>query len=512
MPRYAAVDIGSNSVRMQVAEMTPGSPVQILANERQVTRLGESVFAEGRISADAMTLLESMLTQMAQTYKKLDVLAVRAVATAAVRDARNQREFIDRMSAAAGCRIEIISGQEEARLIHLGVQSTWPHPKQRVLMIDIGGGSMEIIDSEAGKIRDAYSKPLGAVRLTEVFLASDPPAPRELHRMENYIDDRLESAARRIGVKPWDRVIGTSATASALVCAANRIPRAKRDAANRLRATTAQIREIYHALASTDLAQRRKVTGIGARRAEIIVAGAAALLHALEAFGAKSIYYSAAGVRDGIIADLYARGAGRELSRLNSDQRRVVEDMANHYSVSLKHARKVAALAHSLFIGLEPLHRLPADSGKLLDAAAFLHDAGHYVSDTRHHKHSYYLVANSDMPGFTDREREIIANLCRYHRKSMPAPIHPNFQTLTPDEKKLTTNLIPILRLADALDRSHDQRLTDVQCTVRDNDVVLHLQSSKDIDLEQWAAEQAAETFQQIYGKPVTLAKAKENK
>jgi len=449
-----------------------------------------------------------VLGQMAQSYKRFDVRGVRAVATAAVRDASNQQEFIARMSSAIDCPVEIISGQEEARLIHLGVQTTWPHPKQRVLMIDIGGGSMEIIDSEACKIRTAFSKPLGALRLTGVFLRSDPPTARELNRLEKYIADRLEPAVHAIGPKSWDRVIGTSATASALVCAANRIPRGKRDSADRSRASAAQLRELYHALAGTDLVQRRKVTGIGARRAEIIIAGAAALSGALQAFGARSIYYSAAGVRDGIISDLAARGVGRELSRLNPDQRRVVEEMATRFGVPLKHGRKVAALAHSLFIGLESVHNLPANAGKLLDAAAYLHDTGHYVSDTRHHKHSHYLVSNSDMAGFTDRERELIANLCRYHRKSMPTVLHPNFQALSAEEKRVLMQLIPLLRLADGLDRSHDQRLKDVDCLVRDYEVTLNLHSDADVDLEQWAAEREGEVFRQVYNKSVTLMKA----
>jgi exopolyphosphatase / guanosine-5'-triphosphate,3'-diphosphate pyrophosphatase len=509
MPRYAAIDIGSNSVRMQAAEVNPGSPLQVLASERQVTRLGESVFRTGRISSDAMDLVAGILAQMAQAYKRVDVLAVRAVATAAVRDAGNQNEFVARMSDAIGCPVEIISGQEEARLIHLGLQSTWPHPRQRLLIIDIGGGSMEIIHSEAGKIREAFSKPLGAVRLTDVFLKSDPPSARELHRMEDYIEDRIATVHRRIGHHKWDRVIGTSATVSALVCAANNVPRVKRDAADRLRASTAQIRQLYQLLASRDVGGRRKVVGIGARRAEIIVAGAAALSRVLQDFNAPSIYYSSAGVRDGIIADLVARGAGRELARLNTDQRRVVEETATHYGVSLRHARKVASIAHTLFMSLEPLHKLPPDAGKLLEAACQLHDIGHYVSDTRHHKHSQYLVANSDMAGFTDREREVIANLCRYHRKSMPSSIHPAFQALSAEEKRVTTLLAPLLRLADALDRNNDQRLQSVECLLRDGGVVLELKSDSDVDLEQWAAERAGEIFTQVYQKPITLVRAK---
>src|SRR5580698_8679951 len=259
MPRYASIDIGSNSVRMEAAEVEDGVAPRILASERQVTRLGASVFRTGRISQDSTDMICSVLAGMATQYKRLEVTDVRAVATAAVRDAGNQHEFIARASAALGTDVEIISGQEEARLIHLGVQSRWPHPTERFLIIDIGGGSAEIILSENERIGQSFSKPLGALRLQELFLRSDPPKPAELHRLGEYIEERIGSAVRRIGGAHIDRVIGTSATASAVVCAINRIPRARRDESDRRRATTPQIRKLYRDLCLKDGEGRQKV-------------------------------------------------------------------------------------------------------------------------------------------------------------------------------------------------------------------------------------------------------------
>jgi exopolyphosphatase/guanosine-5'-triphosphate,3'-diphosphate pyrophosphatase len=510
MPRYAAVDIGSNSVRMEAAEVNNGEAPRILVSERQVTRLGASVFGAGRISQDAMDMICGILSGMAAQYRRLDLTGVRAVATAAVRDASNQQEFIARASAALGTDVEIISGQEEARLIHLGVSSRWPHPKERFLIIDIGGGSAEIILSENEKIDQAFSKPLGALRLQELFLRSDPPRPADLHRLEGYIDERIGSAVRRIGPAHIDRVVGTSATASAVVCAVNQIPRARRDESDRRRATTARIRKLYQELSTLDVEGRQKIPGIGPRRAEIIIPGAAVLLHVLEAFNMPALFYSAAGVRDGIIVDLATRGVGRELCQLSADQRAVVEQMAEHYGVPLRHTRKVAKLAGDLFQGLQTVHKLPPHFGRMLEAAAYLHDTGHYVSDTRHHKHSYYLVINSDMPGFTRGERELIANLCRYHRKALPTPEHYNLQLLDTDARKAVNYLNPLLRMADSLDRSHGQRVRSVDCKVRENDFLLTLNvgPDTDIDLEVWAAERLTEIFRQVYGKPAVLARA----
>src|SRR5579862_3500742 len=459
MPRYAAIDIGSNSIRMAAAEVLPGAPMRVLASERVVTRLGESVFRSGLLAQEPLELTCSVLARMAQQYQKLDVVGVRAVATSAVRDARNQAEFIERASLAIGAPVEIVSGREEARLIHLGVQARWPHPTRSLLIVDIGGGSAELISSEHGQMRDSLSRPLGAVRLREIFLENDPPHPGELHKMHEYIEEKLAGIAQRYGTGHWDRVIATSATASAVVCAVNRIPRTKRDQADRMRASAREVRRMYKKLSVLDLAGRRKVTGIGPKRAEIIVPGIGVLLRVLEDFQLPGLYYSAAGVRDGIIADLAARGVGRELAQLSRDQRKEVEQMSRRYGVALPHARKVAGLAHVLFTELHPLHQLAPHFGKLLEAAAYLHDAGHFVADSNHHKHSYYLVSNSDMPGFTNRERELIANLCRYHRKSMPTPVHANWQSLNADDKRVVLLLIPLLRLADNLDVSHEERI-----------------------------------------------------
>jgi exopolyphosphatase/guanosine-5'-triphosphate,3'-diphosphate pyrophosphatase len=509
MPRYAAVDVGSNSVRMLAAETGAGVPTKILAAERQVTRLGAGVFQDGAIAKDAMQFVCENLSRMAQTYRKLDVIGVRAVATSAVRDAANQHEFLEMASSALGSPLEIISGQEEARLIHLGVAARWPQPDKRVLLIDVGGGSAEVILSDRGVLEEAFSKPLGAVRLTETFLKTDPAAPLELHRMNEYIDEKLATPLRRIGVTPCDRVIATSATAAAVVCAVNRVGRARRDEADRLRATTAQIRALYRQLCSLDLNGRRKIQGIGPRRAELITAGAAVFLRTLELFQQPALHYSAAGVRDGIIADLAARGVGRELSMLNRDQRRVVEQMARRYGVQLQHARQVADLARGLFDALQAIHRLPPAMGKLLEAAAYLHDIGHYVSASAHHKHSYYLVAHSDMPGFTDRERQMIALLCRYHRKAMPATRHSPFQTFDSDSRRAITLLTPLLRVADSLDRSHEQRIANVQVQLRNGSVTIALESAADLDLELWAAERVAGAFRETYQIPVTLTRVK---
>ena len=505
MPRYAAIDIGSNSVRMLAAELEPSAPLRVLAEDRQVTRLGEGVFRSGLMDEPSMASTLQTLERMVGLYKPHNVLAARIVATSAVRDAGNQSAFLERAGEIAGQPVEIISGQEEARLIHLGVETRWPHPHQRLLIVDIGGGSAEVIEAEHGRLKRAFSRPLGAVRLQSVFLTNDPPSRDDLMRLEEYIEQKLSVAVQRIGTIHFDRAIGTAASASAVVCAANSIPRMRRELADRRKVTVAQLRRLYRDLSRMNLAARRKVVGLGYRRAEIILPGVAVLLRTLEAFSLNSLSYCAAGVREGIVRDLADRGVGREQAHLNREQREMVEQFARRFGVDLRHARKVAHFALELFHALERLHRLPFGEGRLIEAAAYLRDVGHAISYASHHKHSQYVVANADLGGFTDVERLRVAMLCRYHRKSMPAARHADFMALAPDDRRYITLLAPVLRIADALDRSREQRVERIECTLGPAGVTLRLEASQDIGLEKWAVAGAGAVFKEVYGTALTV-------
>ena len=512
MPKFAALDIGSNSIRMAVAELdhSPNPSARpfcrILATEREVVRLGESVFREGRLSFAAIAAARRTLSRMAEIYRQFDVESVRAVATSAVRDARNQDEFLGPASQSAGAPVEIISGIEESRLIHMGVQLRWPHPNERILIVDVGGGSAELILSEAGQIRASFSKPLGAVRLQQMFLRNDPPTTAELRSMDRYIEEKLAPALRGIGGRTLHRVIATSATAASVVGAANRIERSERDRADRLSATAAQVRKLYEAASIRDLEGRQRMPGVGPRRAEVLVPGMAVLRQVLEGSRQPALYYSVAGVRDGLLADLLERHSSSRASLLNREQHAAVENLARRYGIDFEHVRRIAALAHELFIELRPLHGLTEHAGVLLYAAAILMDVGHYVSDSRHHQHSYYLVLNSPLPGFLDNERSVIASLCLYHRRSAPAAEDLNLQIISETDRQSVRLLAPLLRIADALVSSRNP-VRGVRCEISDSDVCLMLATEADIDLEQWAIQQVEEPFHQVYGRRLAVSR-----
>jgi exopolyphosphatase / guanosine-5'-triphosphate,3'-diphosphate pyrophosphatase len=505
MSRYAAIDIGSNSIRMMAAEVDPHKPMQVLAEDRQVVRLGTGVFREGRLTNNSIELGLQVLTRMATEYRKHDVLAVHAVGTAALRDASNRKDFLEPAAEILGTPIEVISGLEEARLIQLGLQARWPHPSSRILIVDIGGGSAELILAEHGHFVEAVSKPLGAVRLTEMFLKSDPPDPREIARMQRYIQERIAGPIARFAQADVDRIIATSSTAAATVCATNGLKRARREEADRAPATARQIRELFRDLAARNLDGRANITGIGPRRAEIIVAGVAVLNEIIQGIRLPRLYFSAAGVRDGIIADLTKRKVGMEKARMDTDQSRIVRALTRQYGISMPHVKKVAELASMLFESLRNLHRLPPHFGRVLEAAAYLYNIGHFVNESKHHRHSMYLVANSDLPGFDDREHMMIANLCRYHRKSLPQLWHEPFQALAPEDRRAVELLTPLLRTAVALDQSQEQRVERVEAEAQPASVELRIYAEADVDIEQWQAGQVSTAFEQIYGLPLTV-------
>jgi exopolyphosphatase/guanosine-5'-triphosphate,3'-diphosphate pyrophosphatase len=509
MPQYAAVDIGSNSVRLLVADVTvttSGLAIRRLSEDRQVTRLGESVFRDGAISTEAMADATGVLQRMRAMWQRYEIAGIRVVATSATRDASNQAEFVEKASAAIGASVETISGQEEARLIQVGVQSVWPHPQERILIVDVGGGSAELILAENGKMSAAFSRPLGAVRLQEAFLKDDPPTPTQLSQLREFIAEKLTVTLSRLGGRRYDRAIATSASAAALVASAHRIARSRRESADRLKVTRPQLRRLFEDLASKPVEERRRVAGIGPRRAEIIIPGAAVFLSIIETFALSSLYYCAAGVRDGIVADLAQRRVGQERATLTAEQRAVVRSMARKFGVDAQHARRLAEFALQLFASLEPLHHLPPYFAKLLEAACYLCDIGHYISDTSHHKHSQYIVANADLAGFTESERNFISLLCRYHRKALPTARHSEFQSLSVEARRALLLLIPILRIADGLDRSGDQHVESVSCAIENGSVMLTLRSSAGTALEEWAMERVAEPFRSIYSRDLAIS------
>lgn len=296
--------MGSNSIRLLVAAVDERGRTTTLVSDRQVVRLGTGVFTDGRLSPSSVDLACGVLERMAGEYREWKVDRVRAVGTSALRDASNRDGFLARAAEILGTPLEVITGLEEARLVQFGVCARLTQTDSPLMIADVGGGSAQLILSDRERFGGAFSEPLGAVRLTESFLKDDPPGSRDVSRLRQHVRERLAVPLETFRNAGIQRLVATSSTAAAVVCAANGVKRSRRDEADGMAATVTQVRDLFARFAESHTKDRARITGIGPRRAEIIVAGTAVLYEILAGIGIPSLYYSTAGVRDGIIAEL----------------------------------------------------------------------------------------------------------------------------------------------------------------------------------------------------------------
>jgi len=510
MPTFAAIDIGSNSVRLKIARLQAGR-LKPLHEDREVTRLGEGVFKAGLLSPEAMSETVRVLRRFHRATQECGTDTVRVVATAALRDARNSRAFLEWVRTRTGWAVEIISGLEEARLIHLGIVSTARLGARNLLLVDLGGGSCELTLSRDGKLRDTVSLSLGAVRLTGEFLRHDPPRKSELKQLEGFVGRGIMRIQERIRSARVGTVIATSGTAAALVSMAGRRARPRRRPRGAL-VTREMMRVMVKQLTRMPLAQRQKVPGIGPRRAEIICAGAVVFAELLERCHLAGFRYSPLGLRDGILAQMAAEydrstrsGRAVETERWESLQRAV-----EHYHVELQHVLQVRDSALLLFSALKSVHQLPPEYREWLSAAALLYEVGDYVNRAGHHRHSYYIISNSEILGYTPQQRRIVAAIARYLGKSRPTPEDGPMSVLNPQEQAAVTKASMLLRIARALHMNHSQSVAQVGISARNGRVSLRITPRRgaSLDLEIWAIQKDGDYFREVFGRELSVAVA----
>jgi exopolyphosphatase/guanosine-5'-triphosphate,3'-diphosphate pyrophosphatase len=540
MPTFAAIDIGSNSCRLKIARVV-SHQLKTLAEDREVTRLGASVFASGLVSPEAMASTLRALKRFQRATQTHGVDHVRVVGTAALRDARNGPAFQAWVMAETGWNLEIISGLEEGRLIHLGVMgagSTTAEPGAtgRVLLVDLGGGSCEITLSERKRIKETISLPLGAVRLTEEFLLADPPPAEDLARMQQLIARELRRAHRRIQPENVSLAIATSGTAAALseaIAAAARpggksqkkqagkaqgarvaklVSRRASSASSALGLTPArEVRKLAGKLSRMPLTEREAVEGIGPRRAEIIVAGAQVIAELLESFGLEGFRYSPLGLRDGILAQMLAEQDARATAHLEFERERweSVLATAKRYGVDLKQAEPVRAHAVQLYRELKALHQLPPEYESWLGAAAMLRDTGKFINHQGHHRHTQYIVSSSEIYGYTREQRTVVSAIARYLGKSRPQPGDRALRNIPADEHKNVHRAVVLLRLAEALNQDRASDVLRVAAKVYPKRVYLEVEPGRTgAELELWSLRKEADYFREVFGRELfpTLA------
>jgi exopolyphosphatase/guanosine-5'-triphosphate,3'-diphosphate pyrophosphatase len=495
MPVFAAVDIGSNSVRLKIARAS-GERLHTLHEDREVTRLGQNVFRTGSFSPKAMEHTITVLRRFHRAAQQFAVERVRCVATSATRDARNTAVFREWVRSATGWNIEVISGLEEGRLIHLGVMSGMRLGASVVLLIDLGGGSCELTFSRNGHIEHMVSLPLGAVRLTQEFLEHDPPKRKEISRMRQFIVEEIGRAQHRFDARQVEVTVATSGTAAALqnVWIAQHRPQARTVPA-------AGVVTLAEKLQSMDLRQRRAWPGIGPSRAEIIIAGATVFAELLTRFKLPSIRYSPLGLRDGLLAQMaadYGRSAQLR-TRIATERSDAIVAMCRHYRVDLKHAQRVRDMADRLFTSLASVHELAPEYKDWLSAAAMLHEVGSFINRSGRHRHAHYIIANSDIFGYTLAQRRLIAAIARYLGKTRPHPADAIVRRVPSGERASIPAAVVLLRLAKALDQARRGSVAAIEVRRTGKTVKLVLRS-RSAELELWALDKERDYFREVFG------------
>jgi exopolyphosphatase/guanosine-5'-triphosphate,3'-diphosphate pyrophosphatase len=511
----AAIDMGTNSIHMVVVRVQPALPAfTIIAREKDTVRLGDRCKETGRLTPEAMARAIAALRRCQDISKTHNVEQIIAVATSAVREAPNGRDFLKQVETELGLSVNLISGQEEARRIYLGVLSGMEFNNQPHIIIDIGGGSTELILGDSHEPRSLSSTKVGAVRLTAEFVTTDPISNIEFNYLQAYIRGQMERSVEELQAhlqpQEFPRLVGTSGTIETLVTLHAReklgiVP----TPLNGYQLSLKDLRELVNRLRKLSYTERAALPGMSDRRSEIIVAGALILQETMTLLGIESVTICERSLREGVIVDwMLTHGLIEDRLRYQSSVReRNTLKTAHKYGVNIEHSQRVAKLALSLFDQTQGLlHPWGAEERELLWAAAILHNCGHYISHSSHHKHSYYLIRNGELLGYTETEIEIIANLARYHRKSGPKKKHDNYQNLpSKKHRQMIAQLSGLLRLAVAMDRRQIGAIEQVNCEYRLETQELHLQlqtafSNDDCALELWSLDYKKAAFEAEYG------------
>ena len=470
----AAIDIGTNSIHMVIVQIEPSLPsFTVIAKEKNTVRLGDRHPVSGKLTPEAITRSLNTLKrcqELATSYKADQIIAV---ATSATREAPNGEDFLRQIESQLGLVVNLISGQEEARRIYLGVLSGMDFNEQPHIIVDIGGGSTELILADIHEPRFLSSTKIGAVRLSKEFVTTDPLSDNEFKVLRAYVKGMLERPVGEI----WDnlqlneipRCIGTSGTIETIaeIHAKDELG-AVPDPLNGYEVSYQDVEKIVKRLAKMSYKERLDVSKLAEKRAEIIVPGAIILLEVMEMLKLDSIVICERALREGMIVDwMLSRGLiSSRLRYQNEVKKRNVIKIAHKYQVDLEYGRRVANFALSIFDQLQgKLHSWDHAERELLWSAAILHNCGVYISHSAHHKHSYYLIRNAELLGYTELELELIANIARYHRRSKPKKKHEPYSNLPHKQDQLMVRqLSAILRLAVALNRRHQDAIASVKC------------------------------------------------
>jgi exopolyphosphatase/guanosine-5'-triphosphate,3'-diphosphate pyrophosphatase len=514
--RLAVLDVGSNTVHLVVVDGRPDGTFSQVARERDTLRLAESAFPAQHLPDEAVQRLTASVRRMREMADGLRAEALVGFATSAIREARNGADALGRVREATGVSIAVLPGVEEARLTYLATRRWTAFSARGLLVVDIGGGSLEVAGGEGERPELVESLPLGVTRMSSRFVRSDPPSPDDLTALRVHALAVLGPLAEWVRSQAWEVVCGTSKTFRNLGVVARALPEAPTpahafgfagiDGQTAPVLTRDALDVVAGFLAETTARDRGRLTGLSDFRAATLVAGSQVAALIVQAFGLRELVLAPWALREGVILEYLARHDGaRAADRPKHPRRRAVLEFARHHGWDEPHSRRVTKLALSLFDQTTELHRLGPAERELLEVAGLLHDVGYAVAQSAHHKHSLYLIRNSDLDGFRPDELAVMANVARYHRKALPSERHPDYQSLSEGEQELVRRLAALLRLADGLDADHFQVVQEVAVKLEDDVARLELRALDVPDLAMWAAERNGDLFEQEFGRRVEL-------
>ncbi len=502
----AVIDIGTNSVRMVVAGVEADGTYRILDEERVMTRLGHGLAETGRLADDTMTQSLQAIGNMKAIAEGFKVKELRVIATSAVREATNGRAFCRDVWRRHRVRVDVISPEEEAQLAFASAVRHFSLTGRSTAVVDIGGGSAEVVLAADGLVDRVYSMPIGAVRLTERYCHSDPLNGKHWKAMKRAVAKTIRETIGRPPFQP-DAMVGSGGTFTSIASMVQSQREERTRGLHGYKVSFGEIAHLLDRLRDTPLEARKHIPGLNPQRADIIIAGLLVAQTLGDRLGCQHVIVNERGIMDGMLINMIADLSARGTAARSQPKERLewVRMFARKCRSNERHCEHVALLAQSIF-DLLPDAMRPATVGReIVTAGALLHDIGYLISHTGHHKHAYHLIKHGELPGFSASEIELIANVARYHRRALPKPKHENFVRLDKDSQELARKLSGILRVADGLDRAHMQNVRIARCDTTHDTISLYVDADANPQVEIWDALRKAELFEEAFGRTLSI-------
>jgi exopolyphosphatase/guanosine-5'-triphosphate,3'-diphosphate pyrophosphatase len=504
------IDVGTNSIRLIVGEVGPDLSYRVIDDEKVQARLGQGVDERGALALDAMSRSVETIERLKGIAEGHGLKGLRAVATSAVRDASNREQMLTMVRMRSGIELEVLSGEDEARYAHASVGAAFDLRGVAAGVLDIGGGSTELIVSVHGVIEEVLSLPLGAIRLTEWFGRCDDAEGAQMREMRQHLREFVREHVPKPPV-PLDVLFGSGGAMRSLAgvsmhrlaspVAGEMLPRIVRG----YEMTLSEVQSNLHRLDGMSVRDRASIPGLSPERADIIAAGVAIAERFMKRLGVDRVRAHDRGIRDGVIREMIRSLAPGRRTPSHAGRVKTARQFAHSCRFDEAHAEQVVKLSLSMFdqmakAAVDGEDWASAESRELLHVAGLLHDVGYLIGHAKHHKHSYHLIVHSELDGFSHRQLEMVANLARYHRGSMPKMRHAGYARLSKEDRKIVRRLGAILRIAVGLDRTHTQSVTRVGLHVTQDRVTFELTSLEDPSVNIWEAERKSDLLEREFG------------